>query len=132
MSSTTAARKLEELHVLKCSLLPGEQLVFVPRSDGTDFWGTLLESYADDPEVSLDPSVDSDPIHFQLKVERIPVWLEVELHSEYGGSDIRDGLVRVTVRGANMGRTEQERWNTIVKESIHELQGSECVLYPSI
>lgn len=134
LTTTTLSRQLEELNLLKCSLLPGETLSFVPPSESASRWTALLQAYSDNSEDDFRRAVNElelEPARFHVKVEGIRIWFEVELPRAYEGGALalRDGGERITVsaKGADLGRVDQARWNAIIKESIGELQDSECV-----
>lgn len=110
---------LEELHLLKCSLLPGEILSF---TEASAVWETLLETYSFDPDAEL-PLVDH-AVQFEVKAEDSDVWFGVQLLPGYK----EEGVTSVvSVKGDNLGRAEQERWQAVVAEAIEEVTGSECV-----
>ena len=74
---------LEEIHLLQCSLLPGELLLF---TDDAARWKALLEAYALDPDdltLALDPPIA--PAHFQVRLESSnAAWFDVVLPSDHG------------------------------------------------
>ncbi|EIW64483.1 uncharacterized protein TRAVEDRAFT_41894 [Trametes versicolor FP-101664 SS1] len=115
---------LEELHLLKCSLLPGEILSF---TEASPVWETLLETYSFDPDAEL-PLVDH-AVQFEVKAEDSDVWFGVQLLPGYK----EEGVTPVvSVKGDNLGRAEQERWQAVVAEAIEEVTGSEYTLYELI
>ncbi|KAI0368939.1 hypothetical protein BV20DRAFT_968758 [Pilatotrama ljubarskyi] len=117
----TAARKaLEEVHLLRCSLLPGELLQF---TEDAAIWEALLDAYSTDPEGVDLPLVDSAP-RFEVKTEDNDVWFAVSLPQEYGKAG---AMPHVAVKGSNLGRADQERWQAAVAEALEEVRGSECV-----
>ncbi|KAI0354690.1 hypothetical protein OH77DRAFT_481040 [Trametes cingulata] len=121
----SATRKvLEEIHLLRCSLLPGELLTFV---DDAVNWEALLDAYAVDPDAELLSLHHPPP--FDVKAVDSDVWFDVELPPEYG----EDGAMpRVSVKGSHLGRAEQERWQAAVAEALEEVNGSEYPLYELI
>ncbi len=110
---------LEELHLLKCSLLPGELLSFTEISAA---WETLLDSYSLDPDAEL--RALHHAVQFEVRAEDSDVWFGIELPPGYKE---RGTMPIVSVKGHNLGRAEQERWQTVVAEAIEEVTGSECV-----
>ena len=139
MSPTTIRRTLEEIHLLQCSLLPGELLLF---TDDAAHWRALLDAYALDPD---DPALDDPaahntaPAHFQVRLEASSAaWFDVVLPRDYGAIPARgEERVRaaVSVKGDSLGRAEQERWHAAVEEaraSVEEGSGSECAHSPII
>ena len=127
MTSTPSQKKaLEEIHLLKCSLLPGELLEF---SDQAALWNNLLDAYALDADCpTFDSDVSSDippgPACFQVKLEtNADVWFDVA----YGAGS--GELPRVSVKGNALGREEQGRWQGRVAEAGAASTDSECVLH---
>ena len=123
-SSETLRKVLEEAHLLRCSLLPGELISF--SEDAAD-WDALLDLYAGDPDAELPESPQGHPVHFEVRTEDSDVWFDVELPLEYG-SEGGEGIPGVAVKGPSLGRAEQQRWQAIVAEALDEVRGSECVL----
>ncbi|KAI0756446.1 hypothetical protein C8Q80DRAFT_1264501 [Daedaleopsis nitida] len=127
----TPRRTLEELHLLKCSLLPGELLAF---TEDAAQWTSLLDSYALDPDCELPDSEAQAAPHFQVKLEgSSDVFFDVELPYDYseGGADVHvRGLPRVAVRGDCLGRDEQERWQRAVSDALRDAQVQDSE-YPS-
>ena len=121
-SKSNIQQQLEELNLIKCSLMPGELLQFTSSSP----WEELLESYV---EGAADVSLERlDAARFQLRVDELKLWFEVELPSTYP-SDDRAVLPSVLVRGDEISRSEHERWQAIVKDMLAEVQDSEYVCY---
>ncbi|EMD32605.1 hypothetical protein CERSUDRAFT_68618 [Gelatoporia subvermispora B] len=125
---------LEELHLLKYSLLPGEDITFVPNTDDAAWWETTLDAYSRDANVL--PAAPLSAPRFELKIDHAPVRFQIELPPSYGG-ELDDGTPDVTrplvsVRGDSISRSEQERWQVLVNETIDELQNSEYIVYELI
>lgn len=47
-----------------------------------------------------------------------PVWFEVELPTDYPRGD----APVIYVKGDNLGRVEQEKWQTVIHEKLDELR----------
>ncbi|KAJ3483161.1 hypothetical protein NLI96_g6504 [Meripilus lineatus] len=121
-------RQLEELNLLKHSLLQGESLTFTPPNDPeTIQWETLLEAYsegtlAENPEISL----SSQP-RIQVKTEDPHIWFEVALPPDYGDPQVSHSKRRehlssaISIRGDSVTRSEQETWQGIIASAISEL-----------
>ncbi|KAI0652585.1 hypothetical protein C8Q79DRAFT_898503 [Trametes meyenii] len=116
---------LEELHLIACSLLPGETLRFTEDPSG---WAALLEAYSANPGMELTSAVHH-PAHFQVSASGDDVWFDIELPLEYG---VERRAPLVAVKGHHLGRTEQEQWQTTVVEALEEVRGSEYPLYELI
>lgn len=120
--------QIEEIRLIKYSLLPGEVLVFL--DDCVDIWEPLLvEDFESDgrqadhsssshtgflPGASLTP-------HFAIKVDDSKLWFEVELPDAYP-DDAATPLV--AIKGEGITRHEQERWQAFTKETLEELTSS--------
>ncbi|KAK7695149.1 hypothetical protein QCA50_002339 [Cerrena zonata] len=128
-------RQLEELNLLKHSLLNGEKLLF---TDNADTWNSLLESHSDLSFSGNSPSQasktdDLSPAKFRITAQGSPIQFEVTIPCEYNGSELSVDLSQcVSVRGDQISRTAQERWQNIVVECAAELSGSEYPIYELI
>ncbi|KAI0640148.1 hypothetical protein C8Q77DRAFT_1165126 [Trametes polyzona] len=122
MPSTRNA--LEELHLLKCSLLPGELLTFTEDSSE---WETLLDAYAADPE--LEPPAVKYPARFEVRAEGEDTWFEVGFLEDYKEGSL---MPSIAVKGDHLARAEQERWQSFIAEAMEEVRGSEYPLYELI
>ncbi|KAI0931058.1 hypothetical protein AcW1_001446 [Taiwanofungus camphoratus] len=131
----TLQHQLQELYLLECSLLPGEQLSIDPSADDRERWQELLTLYTNDSVTHLSqPPHSLAPVRFQVTLERARTWFIVELPSDYGGSPNGTEPSRpvVSVKGENIGRSEQERWQAIIKDKMADLQDSEYPVYELI
>ncbi|KAH9854296.1 hypothetical protein C2E23DRAFT_726829 [Lenzites betulinus] len=117
---------LEELHLLKCCLLPGELLAF---TEDAAVWDALLDAYSGNPDVELPPVHHA--AQFVVRTDDSDVWFEVEMPWEEGDNSGRT-IPHVAVKGSNLGRSEQERWQAVVAEALEEVRGSEYPLYELI
>jgi hypothetical protein len=116
MSELTAMMKqLEELHILNCSLLPGEVLTFVLDAET---WTHMLETY---PNVPPFPGQSQLQACFEVKLDSSNLWFEVKLPHSYPDGD----LPLISVKGTDLTRGEQEKWKVIVRERSQELEGSQ-------
>lgn len=125
MSNSTALtlqRQLEELNLIKCSLMPGETLRFVSGSP----WEDQLRVYSDTPELVSNEHLGS--ARFELRVDDAKLWFDVELPQSYPSED-GSVLPSVLVRGDEISRSEHERWQAIVKHLLAEVSDSEYVHY---
>lgn len=135
--------QLDELALLRASLLPGESLVFLgddgSDSDATDeapsavvsssslTWEQRLARHsAISPEVIGVPDAGETrappPAHFAMRANDSgdPAWFEVLLPRAYIGA--LDGGSRmqpvILAKGAQLGRREQEAWQTAVDDAL--------------
>ena len=126
LSPSAISRQLEELNLLKYSLIQDEQIHFIPSlSSDANAWTTLLDSYPDQPE---DAALPESAARFQVKCTDVPVWFEIEFPDAKEGDTFLAVESLVAVRGDGISRTEQERWQQIVKDLAADLTDSECVL----
>jgi hypothetical protein len=111
----TLPYQLEDIHLLRCSLLPGELLTFL---DDIETWSNLLESYPDITEI---PNFVSNA-RFQIQLHSARVWFEVELPR------LLYGTMSVVHAKGNIDRDQQERWQATVEQKLEEIKDSEWVL----
>ncbi|PCH34347.1 hypothetical protein WOLCODRAFT_63598 [Wolfiporia cocos MD-104 SS10] len=132
LAAATLARQLEELHLLKCSLMPDETLQFTSVSEDSDRWSQLLESYADNPDADAVNEQCEEPVRFTVKVNGLDIWVAAELSHAYNGEHIGDNYVSVTFKGSRLGRAEQAQWQAIIDEKTREIHDSEYPVYELI
>lgn len=114
-------RELEELKLLKYSLLPGELMIVLDRK-----WQELLDS--DDTPTNDDiPPLQLPPCRIQIRLDsesnpQDHVWFELELALNDIGTR---SLLNVLVKGTNLGRTEQQRWKNIVSDLLEQVHDQE-------
>ncbi|KAE9405606.1 hypothetical protein BT96DRAFT_876631 [Gymnopus androsaceus JB14] len=112
-------RVFEELQLIDCSLLPGEVFVFLEHCDG---WTDALKLYS---TVGYDDSVEKLRLpspSFQIGLEDFNVWFETSLPSGMS-------TISVAVKGEDISRAQQERWQDIVREKLEEIGDSEYPMY---
>ena len=99
------ARQIVELVLLKCSLLPDEILEFVLDQKDFEAWTEVVNVHSEGGDPS--PSHISFPAHFNVKIRDIPVWFEINFPNGY---PLETADFDIMVRGYNMSRIEQQRW----------------------
>lgn len=132
LTASILSRQLEELSLLKHSLLPGEALIPASPSDHQDGWQALLESWQEDGDTTvtdLERAAHAlPPAHFRIEAAGVDVWFELRLGEEYVGPQRGLSQYTVSVKGATLGRADQAAWQAFVKEKMAEVQqDSECV-----
>jgi hypothetical protein len=60
----------------------------------------------------------------QIKLESVNTWFEVEIPRQYAG-DMKTCRPMFSVKGENMSRPEQERWQSIIEEKLDEIADTE-------
>ncbi|KAF8509752.1 hypothetical protein BU17DRAFT_98631 [Hysterangium stoloniferum] len=117
-------RQVEELTLLQCSLLPDEILEFIfSRSEDFKTW-TLAVG---EPGGNTSPTSHvSCPAHFSIRIHGSPVWFEVEVSEDYP-QEVSN--FNVGVRGHNISRTEQQRWQDIVQDERSKIGDTAYPLY---
>lgn len=96
-------------------------------------WQSLLAAYSDTGFEEQPITVPHHPARFRVHVENVGVCFEVELPLQYPSAVPGEATVspvtapHVLVRGDKISRSEHERWQTVVKEKLDEVQDSECV-----
>ncbi|KII93023.1 hypothetical protein PLICRDRAFT_151445 [Plicaturopsis crispa FD-325 SS-3] len=93
--------QLEDLQLLRCSLLPGEVLTFL---DGDAAWTRLLDVF---PDVDSAPPDLHTQAHFEVKLANARIGFEVSYPD-------------IAVKGGD--RQEQERWQAVVKAKTQEVE----------
>jgi hypothetical protein len=110
------ARQVEELVLLRCSLLPDELLEFViPRSEDLEAWTKIVDAHSDG---DLVPCHVPCSAQFTVKISGGHLWFEIELPSGY---PLDTSEFNVTVRGYDISRTEQQQWQDTVREKRAQL-----------
>jgi hypothetical protein len=112
-------QQLEELHLIQCSLLPTEHIVFLDSGDAHS-WAQAIEKYAEDPLETLLPPESA--ASFTLRVEGLKVWFEITLGPV---DDAGKSKPSVSVKGEGITRADQERWHMVVVEGFEEISDSE-------
>lgn len=119
--------QLRELQLIRCSLLLGEVFSFVLSPEDTATWSSMLDALDSgvDGEIELPAKGTSlrSP-RFAVRAPSSPVWFEAQV-PEVGPLQCSN----VLVRGENISRYQQERWQSIVSQSIAEVRDSEFPIY---
>lgn len=118
-------KQVEELVLIRCSLLPGEKLQFLdPAShlgaSSTENIATKWES-----AISVDGVADDMDYEglldarFQVLVHGATIFFEID-YQGYNGSweSINDCI---SINGDNLSRAAQERWRARIKEKVKEV-----------
>ena len=126
MGSQNLFQQLEELHLIRSSLMPGEHFSFVLPPEDADVWFSLLEihqAYNTTASSGLDGISESEKhcapprpcsARFAVKVQDSRIWFEVQVPSD--AAHFR--CANVSVKGENTSRDEQEFWQAIVREML--------------
>ncbi|KAF8993094.1 hypothetical protein BDQ17DRAFT_161998 [Cyathus striatus] len=109
---------LEELQLIRCSLLPGEILTFI---DQAVTWEKLLE---DPSERSPESAEELSPPHFTLYIDGYPVILDIEMKNNSDELQERIPMSHISVKG-NLKRDEHARWQEVIREKELELKEAE-------
>ncbi|KAI4517930.1 hypothetical protein K525DRAFT_289057 [Schizophyllum commune Loenen D] len=121
--SATLKRQLEELELIRCSVMPGEVLTFV---DGHDRWLALLDRFSAERTIPADDDIPALPISFEVWLEGHDLRISVELpidHSEVSK------LPNVAVKGTTISRAEQDRWTRLIQDKLQEASDNEQPTY---
>ncbi|KAJ7726385.1 hypothetical protein B0H16DRAFT_1383959 [Mycena metata] len=114
------AQHLEELQLIHFTLLPEEILTFL--DDEGAIWTQLLQDYADGASAENSPQPIAPP-HIQIKPQHSKIWFELQF------SGPEDPTPSVSVKGENLTRSEQERWQNLVLEKMEEIGTSDFPAY---
>jgi len=121
LTADILSRQLEELNLLKHSLLPGEEFISAPPSEGPDHWADLLEAYPENAD-SIEVAHVLPPAHVQIRANGTDVWFEIRLDEDYEGGNSDSARFSVSVKGETLARREHEAWQVFVKEKMEEVQ----------
>ncbi|EJD03509.1 uncharacterized protein FOMMEDRAFT_154586 [Fomitiporia mediterranea MF3/22] len=115
--------RLEEIQIIRCSLLPSELFAFVLPHDDLEEWSGLLRNYEELGRIDM-PVEDWQPAstcRFTIRVKDMPFWLEVELPRKYpSANNACDPIIHF--RANNLDRQEQEKWQQIVGIRLTEIK----------
>ena len=100
-------------------MLRGEHLIF----HGDDVWSQLLDKY---PDYTLDQAPTA-PASVLLKLDDSDIWFDITIPKNYGMDDGAHTFPLVAAKGEQLGRAEQEKWNSSVVERLQEVRDSEWV-----
>ncbi|THU93589.1 hypothetical protein K435DRAFT_779787 [Dendrothele bispora CBS 962.96] len=133
LNTSHLEKQLEELQLIKFSLLPGEILLFL---DHCKVWDDLLEIYSSGDVNKLPGNEDMEElpqVTFQVSLESWNVWFEVTFSKTYTGFNNVDDAGRsrsnVSIKGEDITRAEQEEWSNLVKEKLTEIGETEYPFY---
>jgi len=105
-------------------------LLFSEFSDNANIWESYLDTYPEEPS-DLDERVTvvthAVPL-IHIIADDARLWLDVQLPSS--GPSL--GAASVTIKGDDITRSEQERWQSIIKKRMEEVQDSEFPTYELI
>ncbi|KAF4604481.1 hypothetical protein EYR40_003255 [Pleurotus pulmonarius] len=128
-TSTQLNAQIEEIRLIKYSLLPDEVLVFL--DDCADIWEPLLVEDFGFTESQEAPSSSNTtgrflssaglPPHFAINLEYSKMRFEIELPDAYPDPDAPP---LVSIKGADIARHEQERWQAFIKQKLEELSAA--------
>ncbi|KAF9078643.1 hypothetical protein BDP27DRAFT_1309935 [Rhodocollybia butyracea] len=118
----------EELQLINCSLLPGELFILLDHCTG---WKDALQSYAEDGYHESVTKLGLPQPVFQVGLEDFNVWFEISLPSSSWDSASSGASLHnlIAVKGENISRYQQERWQKIVQERFQEIGDSEYPIY---
>lgn len=125
MRAHSLFQQLQELHLIRSSLMPGEQFSFVLPPEDANVWSSLLDNHQacnTTPSPGLDSISDSEipsatqpcQARFAVKVQGSQVWFEVQVPSETAHFRCTD----LSVKGENISRSQQEFWQSMVREKM--------------
>ncbi|KAH9486039.1 RWD domain-containing protein 2B [Psilocybe cubensis] len=117
MLSESITRQLEELQLIKCSLLPDEELRFIDDNSG---WTEALDAYSLDPDSTH--RLES-PALFSIRLIGYKTWFEVAFSAAGGRGSA------VSVKGEDMSRSQQDWWNSFISNKLEEISDSEFPIY---
>lgn len=119
MINPPLAKQLDELQLIRCSLLPGELFTFI---EDTKIWSELLEAHG--MGTGLPDLVPASPAHIRIQIESARLSFGVMIPFQYAGN-LADTSPLFTVKGDSLSRDEQERWQNVIKNKLRALDDPE-------
>lgn len=114
-------KQLEELHIIQCSLLPGEELSLVLPPDERQQWENAILSFRESSKAPPSVQPPSSTCRFQINVANAPARVEIEFPIDYPGC----GFAETYVRGDELNRSGQEELQRVIKDVQVDLQGAD-------
>ncbi|KAJ7729096.1 hypothetical protein DFH07DRAFT_218489 [Mycena maculata] len=114
-----ARRWLEELQLIQSTLLPTEVLTFLDEEGPV--WAQLLQEYGEGELSSQD--IPSAAPHIRVRPDDSKIWFESQSTSHDGPA------LPVSVKGENVTRSEQERWQSVIRDTMDEIGTSDFPVY---
>lgn len=127
MDENTVTQQLDELQLIKYSLLPNEILQFIDDSNDST-WERRLEehniSVASSDVVSCPGAHHIRPAEFLIKIDgQVNLWFHVQMPDLRGAGSSR--MAVVSIKGDYLSRAEQEKWQNVIREKQREVDGAE-------
>ena len=128
MDEKTVTHQLDELNLIKYSLLPNEILQFINDSNDST-WERRLDEH--DTSVALNDVISCPgarhirPAEFLIKIngQVTKLWFQVQMPDLRGGGSSR--IAVVSINGDYLSRAEQEKWQDVIREKQREVEGAE-------
>ncbi|KAM6497522.1 hypothetical protein JOM56_007995 [Amanita muscaria] len=118
---------VEELHLIRCSLLPTETLHFIDQIYAQS-WTRILDEYATAMTISDLSASYTVPPTFQIRFNSpgslADVWLEVEMSKSGPGKP-----AMASFRGSGFTRADQGRWQELKLQKEGEVAGADYPTY---
>lgn len=125
-------RQLEELHLIRCSLLPGESFSFVLPQKDLAIWTSLLDAFTDAGSFSHNQdgviaSLTHPPCQarFDIRAVGAQTWFEVALplciDVDIGSGGNGAKSIMISVKGEHVSRDAHDRWNTEIRARTAEI-----------
>ena len=120
---TQLAHQLEELHLIQCSLLPGERFAFILPPEDIAVWSSLLDAFTepgrstnqdDDDGVVVPLTEPPCQMRFEVRVDGVQTWFEVVL-PHCTDADYPATSITISVKGEHVSREMHERWTAEIR-----------------
>jgi hypothetical protein len=126
MDEKTIIHQLDELNLIKYSLLPNETLQFTDDSNDSTWERRLDEhntSVASNDVISCPGARHIRPAEFLIKINgQVKLSFQVQMPDLRGGSS---RIAVVSIKGDYLSRAEQEKWQDVIREKQREVEGAE-------
>ncbi|KAF5384802.1 hypothetical protein D9615_000942 [Tricholomella constricta] len=122
-------KQLDELQLIRCSLLPDESLLIL---DDNETWTRLITAHSEEDADALAEHRNLiSPARVEIKVKSARVFFVIELPLRYAGS-LAETTPTFAVKGDQITRVEQHQWQRFIEEKLEEIAETEYPIYQLI
>lgn len=124
MNISSLTKQLEEFNLIKCSLLPDEIFGFL---DEEETWTNLTVAQATS---AIDIATHEHPSSLaSIRITIHPlILLEIHVPISYSGSLVEAPFPTFAIKGDQISRADQDRWQEWIQEQLREIGETEWVV----
>ncbi|KXN86175.1 RWD domain-containing protein 2B [Leucoagaricus sp. SymC.cos] len=123
MLALPLSRLIEELTLIRCSLLPGEHFTFLDSFSNLRDHSTLVAAVSEEEKDEIQKDMELLTARFRLAIDSAKVSFEIDCQ-RYDG-ECRSVNDCISITGDNLSRAMQERWRERVKEGLDGVEREE-------